>query len=74
MSNPKIDKEHAVFLSSDEIPTSWYNILPDLPVPLPPPVNPQDMKPLEDPTPLLRLFAKELVMQEMSAERWIKIN
>ena len=73
MSKPKIDKEHAVFLSSDEIPTSWYNILPDLPVPLPPPVNPQNMKPLDDPTPLLRLFAKELVMQEMSAERWIKI-
>lgn len=35
MSNNKIDKEHAVFLSSDEVPTSWYNILPDLPVPLP---------------------------------------
>ncbi|MFC1753662.1 TrpB-like pyridoxal phosphate-dependent enzyme [Thermoproteota archaeon] len=73
MSNNKIDKEHAVFLSSDEVPTSWYNILPDLPVPLPPIVNPQDMKPLEDPTSLLRLFAKELVMQEMSTERWIKI-
>lgn len=73
MSNNKIDKEHAVFLSSDEVPTSWYNILPDLPVPLPPPVNPADMKPLADLAPLLRLFAKELVMQEMSTERWIKI-
>lgn len=73
MSNNKIDKEHAVFLSSDEVPTSWYNILPDLPVPLPPPVNPADMKPLTDPAPLLRLFAKELVNQEMSTERWIKI-
>lgn len=40
MSNNKIDKEHAVFLSSDKVPTSWYNILPDLPDPLSLPVNP----------------------------------
>ncbi len=73
MSSLKADKEHAVYLSPDETPTSWYNILPDLPEPLPPILNPQDMKPLEDPAPLLRLFAKELVMQEMSTERWIKI-
>jgi tryptophan synthase beta chain len=69
----KADKEHVVFLPSDEVPTSWYNILPDLPKPLPPPLNPQTKQPFSDPAPLFRIFAKELVMQEMSAERWIKI-
>ncbi|MCL4435266.1 MAG: TrpB-like pyridoxal phosphate-dependent enzyme [Thaumarchaeota archaeon] len=71
--NSKVDKEHAVFLPSDEVPTSWYNILPDLPAPLPPPLNPQTKQPFSDPAPLFRIFAKELVMQEMSSERWIKI-
>ena len=73
MSTIKIDRDHAVYLNQDETPTSWYNILPDLPEPLPPPLNPQDKKPFSDPAPLFRIFAKELVLQEMSSERWIKI-
>src|SRR5487761_1067952 len=62
----------AVFLSQDEIPTSWYNIQADLPEPLPPPLDPGTLKPMS-PEPLFRLFAKELVMQEVSQERSIKI-
>jgi len=73
MSKSKtIDKDHAVYLPQDEMPTHWYNILPDLPEPLPPPLDPKTLKPLS-PDPLLRLFAKELVMQEVSTERFIKI-
>ena len=64
--------ERAVFLSQDEIPTSWYNIQADLPEPLPPPLNPATLEPMS-PEPLFRLFAKELVAQEVSQERWIKI-
>ena len=64
--------KRAIFLSQDDIPTSWYNIQADLPEPLPPPLNPQTLEPMS-PEPLFRLFAKELVAQEVSRERWIKI-
>ncbi len=70
--NKPIDKEHAVYLPQDEMPTHWYNILADLPEPLPPPLDPRTLKPLS-PEPMLRLFAKDLVMQEVSTERFIKI-
>ena len=72
MSTKLVDKEHAVYLAQDELPTHWYNILADLPEPLPPPLDPRTLKPVS-PEPLLRLFAKELVMQEVSSERFIKI-
>ncbi|MGH2638958.1 MAG: TrpB-like pyridoxal phosphate-dependent enzyme, partial [Rhabdochlamydiaceae bacterium] len=64
--------DRAIFLSQDEIPTSWYNIQADLPEPLPPPLDPATMKPMS-PEPLFRVFAKELIAQEVSQERWIKI-
>jgi len=66
------ENQSAIFLSQDELPTRWYNILADLPEPLPPPLDPSTMKPVS-PDPLLRLFAKDLVMQEVSSERFIKI-
>jgi tryptophan synthase beta chain len=72
MSKTTIDKEHAVFLPQDEMPTHWYNILADLPEPLAPPLDPKTLKPIS-PEPLLRLFAKDLIMQEISTERFIKI-
>ena len=65
-------KDRAIFLSQDDIPTSWYNIQADLPEPLPPPLDPGTLKPMS-PEPLFRIFAKELVAQEVSRERWIKI-
>jgi tryptophan synthase beta chain len=73
MSKPnQVDKEHAVYLPQDEMPTHWYNILPDLPEPLAPPLDPKTLKPVS-PEPLLRIFAKDLIMQEVSTERFIKI-
>lgn len=60
------------FLSQDDIPTSWYNIQADLPEPLPPPLDPQTLKPVS-PEPLFRIFAKELVSQEVTRERFVKI-
>lgn len=65
-------EQRAVFLTQDDIPTSWYNIQADLPEPLPPPLDPGTLKPMS-PEPLFRIFAKELVAQEISQERWIKI-
>ena len=65
-------KDHAIYLPQDEMPDSWYNILADLPDQLPPPLEPRTLKPMP-PEPLLRLFAKELVIQEVATERFIKI-
>ncbi|NBC30935.1 MAG: TrpB-like pyridoxal-phosphate dependent enzyme, partial [Spirochaetes bacterium] len=59
-------------LPEDRIPTSWYNIQADLPEPLPPPLHPEKQEPL-GPSDLEPLFAKELIQQEMSAERDIEI-
>ncbi len=69
MSSPR---ERATFLKQDEIPTSWYNIQADLPERLPPPLDPGTHNPMS-PEPLFRVFAKELVAQEVSQERWVKI-
>ena len=59
-------------LSPSEVPSYWYNILPDLPEPVPPPLDPRTKKPV-DPAALERLFARELVKQEVSTERYIDI-
>lgn len=54
------------------MPKVWYNIQADLPVPLPPPLNPATGKPL-DPEALTSIFPRALVAQEVSQERWIGI-
>jgi tryptophan synthase beta chain len=61
-----------VTLDPDDLPKNWYNIQHDLPEPLPPPLDPGTHKPMS-PEPLLRLFAKECVMQEVSTEEYIPI-
>jgi tryptophan synthase beta chain len=59
-------------LDENELPKEWYNILPDLPKPLPPPLNPATREPIS-PDQLTILFAKECIRQEVSQERWIPI-
>lgn len=59
-------------LTQAEIPTHWYNILPDLPEPLPPPLHPGTRQPIQ-PDDMLPIFPEPLVMQEFSPERWIEI-
>ncbi len=71
MAKPS-NSDYYVNLPIDETPTSWYNIQADLPEPLPPPLDPVDKKPI-NPAKLMRLFAKELVMQEFPQERYVKI-
>ena len=61
-----------VTLDPDDMPRNWYNIQHDLPEPLPPPLDPETLKPMS-PEPLSRLFAKECVMQEVSTEEYIPI-
>ena len=61
-----------VVLPESEMPTSWYNIIPDLPVPLPPPLHPVTREPCT-PEDLAPLFPMELIKQEVSQERYIEI-
>ncbi|MCS7280115.1 MAG: TrpB-like pyridoxal phosphate-dependent enzyme [Desulfobacterota bacterium] len=61
-----------IILSDSEIPRFWYNIQGDLKKPLPSPLDPQTKKPI-DPETLFRIFPANLVEQEMSTQRWIKI-
>jgi tryptophan synthase beta chain len=59
-------------LPVDDIPKYWYNILPDLPEPCPPPLDPKTRAPA-GPESLSKIFSKSLLAQEMSTERFIKI-
>jgi len=59
-------------LGEDRIPTSWYNLAADLPVPPPPPLHPATLQPA-GPDDLAPLFPMGLIMQEMSSERHIEI-
>jgi tryptophan synthase beta chain len=64
--------ETKYLLGENQIPTHWYNIIPDMPGPLAPVLNPRTLKPVTPPD-LLPLFPPGLLEQEMSGERWIKI-
>jgi len=59
-------------LAENEIPTQWYNIVADMPNVPKPLLNPRTKEELK-PHQMECLFAKELVKQEFSAERWIDI-
>ncbi|MBN1161575.1 MAG: TrpB-like pyridoxal phosphate-dependent enzyme [Dehalococcoidales bacterium] len=59
-------------LEEKNMPTRWYNIQADLPVPLPPYLHPGTKQPL-GPADLAPLFAMELIKQEVSQERYIDI-
>ena len=61
-----------ILLTEDEMPTHWYNIVPDLPAPPPPPLHPGTHEPI-GPDDLAPLFPMELIMQEVSQERFIEI-
>lgn len=61
-----------ILLSENEIPKQWYNIVADMENKPLPPLHPQTKQPMK-PEDLEGVFAKELVKQEMSQERWIDI-
>ncbi|NUW42689.1 TrpB-like pyridoxal phosphate-dependent enzyme [Nonomuraea rhodomycinica] len=54
------------------IPSHWYNIVPDLPAPPPPPLHPATRRPV-GPGDLAPLFPMELIGQEVSGERFVAI-
>ena len=59
-------------LDEKEIPREWYNIQADMPNPMKPPLHPGTLQPIK-PEELGAIFPMNLVEQEMSTERWIKI-
>ena len=61
-----------VFLSEDDLPREWYNIAADMPNPMPPPLHPGTGQPV-GPDDLAPIFPMNLIEQEVSQERWIKI-
>ena len=67
-----MDKRTKFTLDENEIPTRWYNILADMPEPMPPILHPGTGKPV-GPDDLAPLFPMELIKQEVSTERWIEI-
>jgi tryptophan synthase beta chain len=64
--------ETKILLSERELPEQWYNIAPDLPSPLPPPLHPGTHQPI-GPEALAPLFPMELILQEVSQEPRIAI-
>lgn len=60
-----------IALPIDELPDKWYNILPDLPEPFPPPKEPDDGSSRME--FLAKTMIKECLRQEMSTERWVPI-
>ena len=61
-----------VLLAENEMPHAWYNLQADLPEPVPPPLHPGTKQPLA-PADLEPIFAKALIEQEVSRQRWIDI-
>lgn len=59
-------------LSEADLPKFWYNIQADSPVPPTPVLHPQTMEPVT-PDFLSVLFPMSLILQEISAERYIEI-
>ncbi len=61
-----------ILLDESEMPTQWYNIVPDLPAPPPPPLHPGTHQPV-GPEDLAPLFPMALIMQEVSTDSYIDI-
>ncbi|MEM0302861.1 MAG: TrpB-like pyridoxal phosphate-dependent enzyme [Archaeoglobaceae archaeon] len=59
-------------LDEEYLPKKWYNVIPDLPEKIPPPLNPATREPIK-PHELEPVFPKALIKQEMSEDRWVRI-
>jgi tryptophan synthase beta chain len=64
--------QHKFLLDESKLPKAWYNINADMPVPPQPVLHPGTMQPVT-PDFLGVLFPMNLIMQEISPERWIEI-
>lgn len=67
-----VAKQTKYLLPESEMPTRWYNIIPDLPGGVPPVLHPGTGQPI-GPADLAPLFPMALIGQEVSGERFIEI-
>jgi tryptophan synthase beta chain len=65
-------KQTKFFLNESDLPKQWYNIAADSPAPPTPVLNPQTKEPIT-PDFLSVLFPMDLIMQEVSTDRFIDI-
>ncbi len=61
-----------ILLEADKMPDAWYNIMPDMPTPMAPPLHPGTKQPVS-PDDLAVLFPPELIEQEASMQPHISI-
>jgi len=66
-----VPETRQVNIALSEMPTQWYNILPDLPEPLPPPMDPEGGPSRIANLP--KMMIGECLKQEFSQDRWIDI-
>ncbi|MEV7550980.1 TrpB-like pyridoxal phosphate-dependent enzyme [Amycolatopsis sp. NPDC089917] len=59
-------------LDEADMPARWYNVVPDLPEPPPPPLHPGTREPI-GPDDLAPLFPQALIAQEVTSERYVDI-
>src|SRR5690349_3142719 len=64
--------QHKILLDESQLPTQWYNVVPDLPSPPPPPLHPGTLQPV-GPDDLAPLFPMDLILQEVTGERFVDI-
>src|ERR1700733_16117616 len=62
-----------IMLDESEIPRQWYNVIPDLPSPPPPPLHPGTLQPV-GPEDLAPLFPMELIRQEVATHSLIDVS
>ena len=61
-----------ILLDESEMPTQWYNVVADLPVPPPPVLHPGTLQPI-GPDDLAALFPIDLIRQEVTTDRYVDI-
>jgi tryptophan synthase beta chain len=61
-----------IVLDESEQPTRWYNLIHDLPTPPPAVLHPGTLQPV-GPDDLAPLFPMDLIMQEVTADRYVDI-
>ena len=59
-------------LDEKSLPESWYNIVPDLPFQLEPPLNPATREPV-GPEAFAPIFPEEIIRQEVTADPYVPI-
>ncbi len=64
--------QYKYLLNEKDLPTQWYNVMADLPSPVPPPIHPVTHEPI-GPEALAPLVPMALIQQEVSTDRYIDI-